>query len=304
MLVASVALAATLLATPDRPEAISLFGEPLRPAAIAPGTRDSLEARLARARAELERSPNDANALIWVGRRTAYLGRFREAIDLYSRGIRRHPRDARFYRHRGHRYLTVRKFDAAIRDLEKAARLTARQPDEIEPDGIPNARNQPTSTLQSNIWYHLGLARYLSGDFARALEAYERCLEVSRNPDMLCATTYWLHRTLTRLGRADDARRSLDSIHAGMDLIENHDYHRLLLVERGEALPDTLLASARRSGGVPHATIGYGLGSHWLAQGERDSAEALLRETVKAGTWAAFGAIAAEAELKRMGARP
>ena len=39
----------------------------------------------------------------------------------------------------------------------------------IEPDGQPNARNIPTSTLNSNIYYHLGLAQYLKGEFEAAL---------------------------------------------------------------------------------------------------------------------------------------
>ena len=44
-------------------------------------------------------------------------------------------------------------------------KLVAAKPDEVEPDGAPNARGIPRSTLQSNIWYHLGLAQYLAGDF-------------------------------------------------------------------------------------------------------------------------------------------
>src|SRR5688572_25663821 len=53
------------------------------------------EEALARARAEYEKNPNDAEAIIWLGRRTAYLGRYQEAIEIFSEGIRKHPRDAR-----------------------------------------------------------------------------------------------------------------------------------------------------------------------------------------------------------------
>src|SRR6185503_2528830 len=63
------------------------------------------EEQLAAARREYERDPNDANAIIWLGRRTAYLGRYGEAIAIFTEGIRKHPRDARIYRHRGHRYI-------------------------------------------------------------------------------------------------------------------------------------------------------------------------------------------------------
>src|SRR4029078_11810488 len=94
----------------------------------------------------------------------AYLARSRDAIETFSEGIEKHPDDARLYRHRGHRYITVREFPKAIEDLTKAAQLRSGKPVQVEPDGQPNARNIPTSTLQSNIYYHLGLAHYLSGD--------------------------------------------------------------------------------------------------------------------------------------------
>src|SRR6185369_8701769 len=143
----------------------------------------SLEIRLARAQAAFDRDPDDAEAIVWLGRRTAYLGRFRAAIAIYSEGIASFPADARLYRHRGHRYITLRRFQSAIVDLDRAARLIEGKPDEVEPDGVPNARNTPTSTLHSNVWYHLGLAYFLTGDFESARRAYERCLGVSKTPD-------------------------------------------------------------------------------------------------------------------------
>lgn len=125
----------------------------------------SYVADLAIAREAYNRNPTIAEELIWYGRRTAYLGDYKEAIRIFTEGVKKFPNDARFYRHRSHRYITLRCFDDAIRDFKRAAKITRGKPDEIEPDGIPNARNTPTSTLQSNIWYHLGLAYYLKDDF-------------------------------------------------------------------------------------------------------------------------------------------
>ena len=59
------------------------------------------------------------DALIWLGRRNAYLGNYKDAIGIYTEGIQKYPNDARFYRHRGHRLITLRCFDDAIADLRK-----------------------------------------------------------------------------------------------------------------------------------------------------------------------------------------
>jgi tetratricopeptide (TPR) repeat protein len=265
-------------------------------------TRRGHEARLAEAAAAYRRSPRDADAIVWLGRRTAYLGRFREAIGIYTRGLSLHPRDARLLRHRGHRYITVRRFDLAVADLTRAARLLRGRPDEVEPDGLPNARNTPTSTLQSNVWYHLGLAHYLRGDFRAALRAYRECLAVSKNPDMLAATSHWLYMTLRRLGRDAEAARVLEPIEADMDIIENGDYHRLLLMYKGTLAPDALLDASRGGGAaLSDATVGYGVGNWHLYNGRRAEAIRIFRRVVAGPQWTSFGHVAAEAELKRLG---
>jgi tetratricopeptide (TPR) repeat protein len=280
-------------------EATSLLGQPLSRPVLPDDTRRRYEEALAEARQRSYADPNDADALIWLGRRTAYLGRYRDAIDIYTRGIQRHPRDARFHRHRGHRYITVRDLDRAIADLERAASLTAGDPDEVEPDGLPNARNTPTSTLQSNIWYHLGLAHYLKGDFERALGAYRSCMDVSKNPDMLVATSHWLYMTLRRLGRDAEAAAVLAPIHADLDVIENGAYHRLLLMYKGVLAVDSLLSTSS-SAALDDVTTAYGVGNWYLYNGDGARALGIFERIVATGNWAAFGAIAAEAELARV----
>jgi tetratricopeptide (TPR) repeat protein len=206
-------------------EAVSLYGVPLNPPELPPETLAERQEKLAQARVDHEQNPDDADALIWLGRRTAYLGHYREAIEIFSQGVEKFPDDPRMLRHRGHRYISTRRFDLAIEDLERAAAMIAGKPDEIEPDGLPNDRNQPTSTSHSNIWYHLGLAYYLVGDLENAARCYRECMKFSNNPDMLCATTHWLYLTLRRLGNHDEAEALLEPIDAGMDVIENRTYH-------------------------------------------------------------------------------
>ena len=122
---------------------------------------------------------------------------------------------------------------------------------------------------------------------------------------MLVATSHWLYMTLRRLGRETEAAAVLEPIREGMDVIENRDYHRLLLMYRGVLTPDSLLADAADSGNaVGFATVGYGVGNWHLYSGRRAEAVALFRRVIAGGSWASFGYIAAEAELARMGVPP
>jgi tetratricopeptide (TPR) repeat protein len=286
----------------QKPEATSLLGKPLVSPQPSAETRATLEKNLAEAQAQLQKDPHSVDAAIWVGRRTAYLGRYRAAIQVYTDAIAQHPSDARLYRHRGHRYITVREFDKAVEDLSKAASLVRDVPDEVEPDGQPNAKNIPTSTLQTNIYYHLGLARYLKGEFAAAANAYHRCMALSKNPDMQVATAHWQYMTLRRLRRDAEAAKVLEPITAEMAIIENASYHKLLLMYKGAHDADTLLAESKKTS-LDAVTIGYGVANWHLYSARTDVARALLESIVEqnaATQWPGFGYIAAEADLARL----
>lgn len=262
--------------------------------------RQEFEANLVDARINLTRENNTDN-LIWLGRRTAYLGRYKEAIQILTTGVEAYPDDARVFRHRGHRYITIRCFDLAIADLKQAAKLTRGKPDEIEPDGLPNARNIPTSTLQSNIWYHLGLAYYLKGNFKDAVLAYREAERVSKNPDMLVATTHWLYMTLRRLGREQEATDALLSIKPNVEVIENADYLKLVRLYQGQLKPSDLMReiSSSNTNTLSNASVGYGLGNWYLYGRQKADAEKIFRQITSGNQWASFGFIAAEVELKR-----
>ena len=258
-----------------------------------PGS-DKLD-QLAAATARLDANPESETDLIWVGRRLAYLGRYSESIDVYTQGLGIHPDSYRIRRHRGHRYISVRRFDDAIADLELAAELSAGVPDTVEADGMPNARNIPTSTTKSNIYYHLGLSLYLQDRMDRALMAYRRCMEFSTNNDMRCATSNWLYLTLKRLGRDGEAAEVLEPITAEMELLENFGYHHLLLLYKGVLAPEDVLGAGADE--IDDATVAYGTAAWHLYNGENTKATALFRRIVAGPAWPAFGFIAAEAEL-------
>jgi tetratricopeptide (TPR) repeat protein len=289
----------TFTSAQARPEATSLFGKPLYPMELAPESRKPLEDNLARAEAEYAKNPKNEEAIIWLGRRQAYLWRYQDAIDTFSKGVALHPDSYKLYRHRGHRYITVREFDRAVSDLEKAAALVKNVPDEVEPDGAPNKYGKPRSTSHSNIWYHLGLAYYLKGDFTNALRAYQECMNFSKNDDMRVATLDWLYMTYRRLGRHGAARQLLDQVTEKMEILENDSYHKRLLMYKGAIKPEQLLDTSNADD-LTIATQGYGVGNFYFVEGNKAKAKEIFEKVVAGRQWAAFGYIAAEVDLKRM----
>jgi tetratricopeptide (TPR) repeat protein len=285
---------------PVLPECVSLLGRPL---VAQPAGADiaKLEAELVAARADTAAHPDDPARIVWVGRRLAYLWRYREAIDVFTAGIKVHPDYAPLHRHRGHRYITLRQFDRAIEDLQTAARLVQGQPEEVELDGMPNAKNIPLTTTAFNVYYHLGVAHYLRGDFNEAVVSFRVAGSHGRGyDDNLVAVTDWKYMCLRRLGRDREAAALLEPIKPDMEIIENKAYHRRLLMYQGLLRPEDLF---NPTGATPLdiATQGYGVGNWHLYNGRKAESIEVFTKVVDGPYWSAFGYIAAEVELTRMG---
>ncbi len=279
---------------PDVPEgaqAVSTSGTPLYAADPSEGALENHK----KAKADYDADPSDADNIIWYGRRTAYLGDYREAIHIFSEGIEKHPEDARMYRHRGHRYISIREFDRAIADLEKAATLIKGTENETEPDGLPNEQGIPISSLHGNIWYHLGLAYYLQHDWENAFRTYQNGFNAGRNDDNRVSTTHWLYSIARRMGDEARANKALEAIATEMNIIENFSYHRLCLFYKGEIPLQEILADG---GDNPaNAAVAYGVANWFFVEGETARAREMMQELTSRSSWSAFGQIAAEVDL-------
>lgn len=303
LLVAGCVIAAPLPAeeppVPPGAETVSLLGEPLTRVPMSAEERRQRELRHAEARAAAAARPDDVEAQIWYGRRAAYLGHFREAVDIFTRALDRFPDDPRLLRHRGHRYITLRRFDLATADLERAARLAAARPDQPEPGETPQA---PVDTLRSSIWYHLGVAHYLSGALEPAVRAEEECLRLTATPDREAGARFWSYLALRRLGRAVEARQTLAPIRPNMAVLEGRAYLLLMMMYKGELTPEALLPpGVAGEDPIDLAILRYGVGAWYLAEGKRDDAVRIDREVLALGQWHSFVHIAAEADLQRLG---
>lgn len=259
-----------------------------------------LERDLEQARAAWEATPDKIETWIWLGRRQGYLWRMNEAVNTYTQALERWPDNAALYRHRGHRYISLREFDRAVRDLERAAKLMENKPDEPETSGSqPEGAAAVPGTLKQNIYYHLGVAHFLRGAYEDALAAFRKCYEFAPNhPDNITGAVDWIYMCLCRLGREAEAAEWLAKVDPAWTMIESGGYHRRVMVYKGVNPPESLLNREGRSD-TDAATELFGLANWHLCHGRQAEATALFKKIVELPAWPAFGFIGAEMELKR-----
>src|SRR5438876_558985 len=228
---------------------------------------------IARAESALAADPRNIDRIIALGVAQSGVRQYREAIETFSRGLKIAPNNALLYRWRGHRYLSTRQFDRAMDDLTRGARLD--------------------STIYG-IWYHLGIVRFVRRDFAGAVDAFTRALPIAPDSGERAGATDWLWMSLSRAGRAADAKALLDR-HPDKPNGANAYAQRLRLY-RGEVSADSVFTSADTSD-IQIATLSYGIGNWYLVRGDPAKARKWFERSVASGGWPAFGFILSEVEL-------
>ena len=141
------------------------------------------------ARAALDADPRSITRVIDLGIAQSGARQFREAIATFTRGLEIEPTNALLLRWRGHRSLSVREFDRAFADLTRGGAID--------------------STIYG-IWYHLGVVQYLHGDFAEAAASFAKAQPIAPDAGELAGSTDWLWMSLSRAGRATEAKAMLD----------------------------------------------------------------------------------------------
>jgi tetratricopeptide (TPR) repeat protein len=208
-------------------------------------------------------------------------------------GIEKYPKEARFYRHRGHRYISSRQYDKAITDYEKAVTLIEGKEDQVEKDGLPNSKNLPLSTLHGNIWYHLGLAYYLNNDMENSLKAYSNRIVTQKYDDNIVSGGHWLYMINRRLGNKMEADSVVSGVTAGMDIIENMAYHQMCLFYNGTLTSGELIKTIDDI----EDPILYGLANwHLYDQQDTVTAKKYYYKLLKEGSPFSFAYLAAEAD--------
>jgi tetratricopeptide (TPR) repeat protein len=230
---------------------------------------------VARAERALAGDPRNVQRFIELGVAQSGVRQFREAIQTFTRGLAIAPDDPLLLRWRGHRYLSVREFDRALADLTRGARID--------------------STIYG-IWYHLGIVRYVRGEFGAAADAFQRAQPRAPDAGELAGSTDWLWMSLSRAGRGAEARAMLARRPDSLPIA--NAYARRLKLYRGEIGPDAVFTAADTAD-VQVATLSYGVGNWYLVRGDTARARTWFERSIKSGGWPGFGFIMSEVELRR-----
>ena len=231
---------------------------------------------IARAQQALAAEPRSVERIIQLGVAQSGARQFREAIATFTRGLAIAPNDPVLYRWRGHRYLSVRDHDRAMADLARGGRL---------------------DSTSYGINYHLGVLRYLRGDFVGAASAFARAQPRAPDAGELAGSTDWLWMALQRAGRGAEAQAML--ARRPDSLATTVAYAQRLRLYRGEIGPEQVLTPADTTD-VAVATLSYGVGNWFLVRGDTTAARRWFRRSIASGGWPAFGFMASEAELRRL----
>jgi len=231
---------------------------------------------VARAESALAADPRNPQRFIALGVAQSGVRQYREAIRTFTSGLAIAPDNALLYRWRGHRFLTVRSFDSALRDL-----------------AYGNARD---STIYG-IWYHLGVTHFVRGEFAGAATSFARAQTMAPEPGEFLGSTDWLWMSLMRAGRAAEAQAVLDRVPDTLRV--NNAYAQRLRLYRGTMTPEQVVTPADTAD-IQIATLSFGVGNWYLVRGDTATARTWFQRSVASGGWPAFGFIASEVELRRL----
>ena len=231
---------------------------------------------VARAQHDVDANPRDIQKYIALGTAQAGARQMQEAVRTFTRALAIAPNDPILWRWRGHRNLSVRNFDQAMADLTHGYGMD--------------------STVYG-ILYHLGVLRFVRGDFNAAADAFRRAQPLAPDAGELAGSTDWRWMSLMRAGRATEAAAML--ARRPDSLPTTAAYAKRLKMYRGEITPEQLITTADTSD-IELATLAYGLGNWYMVHGDTAKARTAFERSVKSGGWPAFGFIAAEEELRRL----
>ena len=220
--------------------------------------------------ADARKSQDKAEDFAVLGKALARQLRYREALEIYNRGLEKYPDDLKLLRLRAGRYLTTLQCEKAISDFQRCLERG---------DGELDCR------------YRIALALYYQGSYKKAMEQLEKCMPLCEDFDeMGIAVIYW--HTLCAY-RASERPALLSFYHEGMDVGHHIGYEKVVSVCAGKRDANEVIKSLDND----HDPLEYGIalyGIHVYGKYFRNDGNALLDEILRhENFWISFAYIAA-----------
>ncbi|KXK60660.1 hypothetical protein AWW66_17755 [Micromonospora rosaria] len=267
---------------------------------------------------------------IIAARLKGYLNKHAESVALLTEALELEPGSARLLRFRGHRRISTGDYTGAVEDLRAAAdqladvedeyemyqpevekdvvSLILGRPEQVRPQHLtdtmaaqdPAALDRYLTTLHTGVWYHLGVAQYLLGDFEGCLPSFRAAEQSSRHQEGTVASQDWQYMALRRLGRPAEAEEVLDRFRAIALVEQDHlvGYEGRMRLYTGEITPEQLWAMCDNNS-LRTVTQGYGLGNWHYYNGEIDKAREVFDGVLATNVRHAFAYLAVQAEYSR-----
>lgn len=211
-------------------------------------------------------------------RTLARLQRHAEGIENCSTALQLRPDSAPILIDRGHYYINLRKLDPALTDLSRVA---------------------ATKLEDYGLYYHLALALYIKGEFAKAVDAYMGCVRTAPTAENRTSCLAWQYLALVRAGRRDEAKALLDGFTPDPAAPSSAYVDRLLLFKGVKTEQEVAAAMAKDP--LQQATVGYSVGVWHLLNGREQQARGYFEKAIAPpAQLTGFGAVASYFELERM----
>ncbi len=209
-------------------------------------------------------------------RTLARLTKHTEAVAACSEAIRLDPKNWEAIRDRGHYLINLNRLGAALENMQEASVM--KQGD-------------------YQIDYHLGLAYFITGNYASAVPVWQACVKDAPEPANKVACYAWLYPSLRKVGRDAEAAAALD---AALALGAKPDvaYMNRLMLFKG-TLSEAEAAKQMEANALQQATVGFSIGLWHELSGRLEKAREYYQKATASDARTAFGHVAATNALQR-----
>ncbi len=292
--------AARLRPAPLGAQAVSFLGDTLWSVPMSIDEAQTHLDALTDARRRAGRGGSVADRLL-VARRTAEMGRLREAFDLYTAVLQSDPESYRARRRQGEIHLLLREPGRAAADFREVMASTERHPEFKEFTEAPGGAGLVGTGIYFSSTLMLGIATYVQGHFDQAAGILRDAVTRAGDADEVSSAALWLYLALRRAGRTREAREVIHALSPGLPVLRRGPELRLLLFFKGAIGLDSLRRVSTLNPGQEEEQLDlYGLGVLLLAEGRTAEARDVLGQVRSVGNWATLPYLAAEADLARL----